>query len=99
MASKTVAQNGVGKQTSAASKAALSAAAFSTFFIVLFICTEIWIVAGIVEWSFVSLLGLGEYGYIALTILLAPLAIWASWKTAVLAWSAERELALDTTAH
>ena len=88
----------VDASSAAQRKPALAVAAISTFFIVLFICTEIWIVAGIVEWSFVSLMGLGEYGYVALTILLAPVAIWASWKTAKLAWSAERELALETAA-
>ncbi|MEZ5800832.1 MAG: hypothetical protein R3D29_10675 [Nitratireductor sp.] len=56
---------------------------------------EIWIVAGVTEWSIVSLFGLGDYGYVILSVLLAPLACWASWKTAVLAWSAERELALN----
>lgn len=77
-------------------KAALTSAAISTFFIVVFICTEIWIVAGVTEWSIVSLLGLGDYGYIFLSVFLVPLAAWASWKTAILAWSAERELALQT---
>ncbi|MEZ5870699.1 MAG: hypothetical protein R3D32_02415 [Nitratireductor sp.] len=76
-------------------KADLTSAALSTLFIVVFICTEIWIVVGVTEWSIVSLLGLGEYGYIVLSVILFPLAAWASWKTATLAWSAERELAMQ----
>ncbi|MFZ1813863.1 MAG: hypothetical protein WBO55_02700 [Rhizobiaceae bacterium] len=68
-------------------------AILSTIFIIIFICTEIWLVVGVVEWSLVSLFGLGIYGYVGLGLVLVPLGLWASWQTAYLAWTAEMELA------
>ena len=57
---------------------------------ILLIGTEIWLAAGAAIWALHGLLSTGITGDIVLVLLIAPPAIWATWKTVTLAISAER---------
>ncbi|GIL01092.1 MAG: hypothetical protein BroJett030_09910 [Alphaproteobacteria bacterium] len=62
----------------------------ATFFTVLLIWTEIWLALAAAAWSLASMFDFGIAGYLLVAIVAGPLALWASWKTLVLAWAAER---------
>ena len=69
---------------------ALWAIILSTLGIVALIWSEIWLTLAAAIWSFVQLLGVGMPGYVVLSLALTPVALWASWQTARLAWNGER---------
>ncbi len=77
------------RQAQGVARGAFIAAVISTIGIVTLIWSEIWLTLAASIWSFVELLGVGLPGYIVLSAVLAPLAIWASWHTARLAWIGE----------
>lgn len=69
--------------------------AFDAFLIaigaIFLIGTEIWLAAIAVVWALHGLFATGMTGDIFLVLLVAPPAIWATWKTVTLAVSAERD--------
>ncbi|PWW02261.1 hypothetical protein DFR52_102929 [Hoeflea marina] len=75
-------------------KSALDAFLIAVGAIVL-IGTEIWLAALAIAWAAHGLLGLGVTGDIVLVLLVAPPALWATWKVATMAISAERNAEED----
>jgi hypothetical protein len=57
-----------------------------------FISSEIWLTGFLLVWALAGLMHAGLTGIIIFSVIIFPLALWATWYVCILAWQSESEL-------